>query len=75
MCKKSGWGDSNCASVAKVELKIYSYSTVLFVSSMQHIAQACLHNGSKKTSPSGGSLHAQAFYLTQSAFSLAFLSR
>ena len=30
VCKYSGWGDSNCLSVAKIGLKIYSYSTILF---------------------------------------------
>ena len=30
MCKYSGWGDSNCLSVAKTGLNIYSYSTILF---------------------------------------------
>ena len=30
VCKYSGWGDSNCLSVAKVGLNIYSYSTILF---------------------------------------------
>ena len=30
MCKYSGWGDSNCLSVAEIGLKINSYSTILF---------------------------------------------
>ena len=30
VCKYSGWGDSNCLSVAKLWLKIFSYSTILF---------------------------------------------
>ena len=30
VCKYSGRGDSNCLSVAKIGIKIYSYSTILF---------------------------------------------
>ena len=30
VCKYSRWGDSNCLSVAKIGLNIYSYSTILF---------------------------------------------
>ena len=30
MCKYMGRGDSNCLSVAKIGLNIYSYSTFLF---------------------------------------------
>ena len=30
MCKYSGWGDSNCLSVDKIGLNIYSYSTIPF---------------------------------------------
>ena len=30
VCKYSGWGDSNCLSVAIIGLKIYSYSTIFF---------------------------------------------
>ena len=37
VCKYSGWGDSNCLSVAKIGLKIYSYSTILFVSCMEQL--------------------------------------
>ena len=33
MCKYSGWGDSNFLSVAKIGLKIYSYSTIRFFES------------------------------------------
>ena len=36
MCKYSGWGDSNCLSVAKIGLKIYSYSTI-FVSYIEQL--------------------------------------
>ena len=40
VCKYSGWGhwgDSNCLSVAKKGLKIYSYSTILFESCMEQL--------------------------------------
>ena len=37
MRKYSGLGDSNCLSVAKIGLKIYSYSTILFVSCMEQL--------------------------------------
>ena len=37
VCKYSGWGDSNCLSVAKIGLKIYSYSTIFFVSCMEQL--------------------------------------
>ena len=41
VCKYSGWGDSNCLSVAYIRLKIYSYSTI-FESCMEHLYMEAL---------------------------------
>ena len=37
VCKYSGWGGSNCLYAAKIWPKIYSYSTILFVSCMEQL--------------------------------------
>ena len=39
MCKNGGWGDINCLLVAKIGLKIYSYSTFLF--RIMYVAVVC----------------------------------
>ena len=62
VCKYSGWGDSYCLCVAKIGLKIYSYSTILFVSCMEqlyieallihwHSGESCLKFSSKNRNP------------------------
>ena len=43
LCVKiEGWGESNCLSVAKIRLKIYLYSTILFVCMEQLYMEALL---------------------------------